>query len=121
MSSAFVYGTLMYPEVCAQWGRPLTLKSAELAATVRRRPAAQPPTPPLPASPLQVLRALINRVPRTEPAAIHGYQRYRIKGQVFPGAIKAAAAAAAGTEALVKGLVLFDLQPDELEVRRRGF
>ena len=80
--------------------------------------AAQPPTPPLSASPLQVLRALINRVPRTEPAAIHGYQRYRIKGQVFPGAIKAAAAA--GTEALVKGLVLFDLQPDELEVRRRG-
>jgi hypothetical protein len=41
--SAFVYGTLMFPEV---------------------------------------LQALINRVPRMEPAAIQGFQRYRIKGQV---------------------------------------
>jgi hypothetical protein len=86
--------------------------------------ASRPPrraATPLSASPplcLQVLRALINRVPRTEPAAIHGYQRYRIKGQVFPGAIKVPAVA--GTEAQVKGLVLFDLQLDELEVRRTG-
>ncbi len=30
----------------------------------------------------QVLKALINRVPRMEPAVVHGYQRYRIRGQV---------------------------------------
>lgn len=69
--SAFVYGTLMYPEV---------------------------------------LHALINRVPRMEPAAIHGYQRYRIKGQVFPGTLRSVA------DSQVKGLVLLDLQPQELEV-----
>ena len=78
------------------------------------RPLTRPRRPCL--SPYcQVLRALINRVPRMEPAAIHGYQRYRIKGQVFPGTIKAPAGV--GAEAQVKGLVLFDLQPDELEVR----
>lgn len=41
--SAFVYGTLMYP---------------------------------------QVLQALISRVPRMEPAVIHGYRRHCIRGQV---------------------------------------
>ncbi|EFN58718.1 hypothetical protein CHLNCDRAFT_140371 [Chlorella variabilis] len=69
--SAFVYGTLMYPEV---------------------------------------LNALINRVPKMEPAVILGYQRYRIRGQVFPGTIRSA------PDSQVAGMVLLDLQPDELEM-----
>lgn len=36
----------------------------------------------------EVLRALIGREPRSAPATITGYQRYRIKQQVFPGTIK---------------------------------
>ncbi|KAL4458037.1 hypothetical protein ABPG75_012902 [Micractinium tetrahymenae] len=59
----------------------------------------------------EVLTALIQRVPRMEPAIIHGYQRYRIRGQVFPGTIRSAAPGAQ-----VQGLVLFDLLPDELEM-----
>ncbi len=45
-----------------------------------------------------------------EPAVIHGFQRYRIRGQVFPGTIRSTAPGAQ-----VQGLVLFDLQPNELE------
>lgn len=59
----------------------------------------------------EVLTALIQRVPRMEPAVIQGYQRYRIRGQVFPGTIRSTAPGAQ-----VQGLVLFDLLPDELEV-----
>ncbi|KAL4432856.1 hypothetical protein ABPG77_008182 [Micractinium sp. CCAP 211/92] len=59
----------------------------------------------------EVLTALIQRVPRMEPAVIHGFQRYRIRGQVFPGTIRSTAPGAQ-----VQGLVLFDLQPNELEV-----
>lgn len=110
--SAFVYGTLMYP---------------------------------------QVLQALIRRVPRMEPAVIHGFQRHPIRGQVgcaaaacagaqgsahgaghgrrrrrgstrlalhcrsipqvFPGAVPASA------DSFVAGHVLFDLEPAEMEVR----
>ncbi|PRW18406.1 AIG2 [Chlorella sorokiniana] len=69
--SAFVYGTLQYP---------------------------------------QVLQALISRVPRMEPAVIRGYQRHSIRGQVFPGTVPAAA------DSCVSGLVLFDLQPAEMEI-----
>ena len=59
----------------------------------------------------EVLKALINRVPRMEPAAIHGYRRHRIRGQVFPGVVRAP-----GPDARVPGLLLFDLAPRELEV-----
>lgn len=59
----------------------------------------------------EVLKALIERVPRMEPAVIQGYQRYRIRDQVFPGTIRSSAPGAQ-----LQGLVLFDLQPAELEV-----
>lgn len=58
----------------------------------------------------EVLQALIERVPRSQAAVIHGYQRGRIRGQVFPGTVRASAAER------VRGLVLFDLRPEELEV-----
>jgi hypothetical protein len=34
----------------------------------------------------EVLNNLIGRVPRSAQATLKGYQRYAIKGQVFPGA-----------------------------------
>ncbi|PSC72734.1 AIG2 [Micractinium conductrix] len=58
----------------------------------------------------EVLSALISRVPRSEPALIRGYQRYAIRGQVFPGTVVSTA------DASVQGLVLFDLRPQELEM-----
>ncbi|KAI3435498.1 hypothetical protein D9Q98_001564 [Chlorella vulgaris] len=58
----------------------------------------------------EVLKALLaGRVPRHAPAQINGFQRYRIKNQVFPGTVKAA-------QSQVQGLCLFDLQQDELQV-----
>jgi hypothetical protein len=38
----------------------------------------------------EVLRLLIHRVPKSKPAALMGYQRHRVKGQVFPAIIPAA-------------------------------
>ena len=35
----------------------------------------------------EVLRLLIHRVPRSKPATLSGYQRYRVKGQVFPAIV----------------------------------
>lgn len=32
----------------------------------------------------EVVRVLINRVPTTRPATLHGYRRYRIKNAVYP-------------------------------------
>eukprot|EP00887_Chlorella_sp_A99_P001493 scaffold8.g1493.t1 len=58
----------------------------------------------------EVLKALIGREPRSAPATISGYQRFRIKQQVFPGTVR-------GTpDSQVRGLVLFDLRPDEMDM-----
>lgn len=58
----------------------------------------------------QVLQALLNRVPPSSKAVIHGFRRYNIRGQVFPGTIEA------GPDAAVRGLLLRDLTPDDLVV-----
>lgn len=72
MSTCFVYGTLMFPEV---------------------------------------LKALTGRVLHSEPAVIHNYRRYAIKNQVFPATVPSSTSADT-----VTGLVLFDLQPQDLEI-----
>lgn len=87
--SAFVYGTLMFPEV--SWLR------GELhggGGQVARQRLCTRHAVGLLHTPLQVLHALIDRVPRMEPAVIQGYQRYRIRGQVG-GASRAGGVAAA--------------------------
>lgn len=37
----------------------------------------------------EVLQALINRVPRSQPATVSGYRRYALRGQVFPATVPA--------------------------------
>jgi gamma-glutamylcyclotransferase (GGCT)/AIG2-like uncharacterized protein YtfP len=58
----------------------------------------------------QVLHALLNRVPSKSKAAIHGYKRYKIKGQVFPGVIPAT------PECKVEGVLLKELTPEDMVV-----
>jgi len=71
MSTCFVYGTLMFPEV---------------------------------------LKALTGRVPHSEPAMIHNYRRFAIRNQVFPATVPSTSADT------VTGLILYDLQPKDLEI-----
>lgn len=58
----------------------------------------------------EVLKALTGRVPHNEPGIVSGFRRYRIKGQVFPATIPST------PDSTVKGLILFDLLPKELEI-----
>ncbi|KAG2447215.1 hypothetical protein HYH02_007955 [Chlamydomonas schloesseri] len=58
----------------------------------------------------EVLRLLIKRVPRTRPATLAGYTRYKVKGQVFPAIVPST------SECKVEGKVLLDLSDKELEV-----
>ena len=37
----------------------------------------------------EVLKLLIKRVPKAKPAALSGYTRYKVKGQVFPAIVPA--------------------------------
>jgi gamma-glutamylcyclotransferase (GGCT)/AIG2-like uncharacterized protein YtfP len=56
-----------------------------------------------------VLHALIGRTPRQQHAALPGYRRLGIRDQVFPGIMPS-------IDEEVRGLVLFDLLPEELAV-----
>lgn len=56
----------------------------------------------------QVLYALLKRVPSRCKASIHGFKRYNIKGQVFPGVIKAS------PECKVEGVLLRELTPEDM-------
>jgi len=58
----------------------------------------------------EVLKLLIKRVPRSAPASITGFSRHRVKNQVFPAIIPAAASSR------VQGKVLLDLTEKELHV-----
>ncbi|GLC34994.1 hypothetical protein PLESTM_000262800 [Pleodorina starrii] len=58
----------------------------------------------------EVVRVLIKRVPPSKPAALKGYTRYKVKGQVFPAIVPSTA------EAKVEGKVLLDLSDKELEI-----
>lgn len=58
----------------------------------------------------EVLRALIKRVPEHQKAIIHGFQRYGIRGQVFPAIIHSS------SQAAVQGILLYRLTPDEMDV-----
>lgn len=104
--SCFVYGTLMFPEVSPHASSLEGCDIQQQASSLpnRRRRRSRP-------TQMQVLQALINRVPRHEPASIQGFSRHRIRGQVFPGTVRSQESASS-----VQGLVLFELQPRELEV-----
>ena len=54
-----------------------------------------------------VMRAVIGRVPRSEPAELHGYRRYRLRGKVYPAVVPEP-----GTT--VAGRVYHDLTPAEI-------
>jgi hypothetical protein len=56
----------------------------------------------------QVLHAILDRVPSNSKAVIHGFKRYNIRGQVFPGVI------AAAPECKVEGVLLRALTPEEM-------
>ncbi|EFJ46914.1 hypothetical protein VOLCADRAFT_105355 [Volvox carteri f. nagariensis] len=58
----------------------------------------------------EVVKVLIKRVPTSKPAALKGYTRYKVKGQVFPAIVPSTA------ESKVEGKVLLDLSDKELEV-----
>ncbi|GIL67020.1 hypothetical protein Vafri_20410 [Volvox africanus] len=58
----------------------------------------------------EVVKVLIKRVPTSKPAALKGYTRYQVKGQVFPAIVPSTA------ESKVQGKVLMDLSDKELEV-----
>lgn len=58
----------------------------------------------------QVLHAILNRVPSSCKASIHGFKRYNIKGQVFPAIIKAS------PECKVQGLLIQELTPEDMVV-----
>jgi gamma-glutamylcyclotransferase (GGCT)/AIG2-like uncharacterized protein YtfP len=58
----------------------------------------------------QVLHALLNRVPSNSKAVIHGFQRFNIKGQVFPGVIASTA------DSKVEGVLLRELTPEDMVV-----
>lgn len=58
----------------------------------------------------EVVQLLIHRVPRSKPAALSGYQRYRVKEQVFPAIIPCA------PTSKVQGMVLLDLSDRELKI-----
>ena len=57
-----------------------------------------------------VLKVLLNRVPTNSTAAIHGFRRYSIKGQVFPGVIQST------PESQVQGVLLKGLTPEDMVV-----
>lgn len=58
----------------------------------------------------QVLQALLNRVPSSCKACIHGFKRYNIKGQLFPAVIKAS------PDCKVEGVLLRELTPEDMIV-----
>lgn len=62
----------------------------------------------------EVLRLLLRRVPPSRAARVQGLRRCRVRGQVFPAVV----AAAAGDEegAGVRGRVLLGLTPREVEI-----
>jgi gamma-glutamylcyclotransferase (GGCT)/AIG2-like uncharacterized protein YtfP len=60
----------------------------------------------------EVLRLLLRRVPASRAAAVQGLRRCRVRGQVFPAVV----AAAADDAASVRGRVLLGLTPREVEI-----
>lgn len=60
----------------------------------------------------EVVRLLLKRVPPSRPATLSGHRRHAIKGQVFPAIVPVPTPA----EASVKGKVLMELTPKELEI-----
>ena len=57
----------------------------------------------------EVLRVLLRRVPRMRSATIRGFRRYGLLERPYP-------AVCADAEGVVKGEIIFDLEPSEAEV-----
>lgn len=47
----------------------------------------------------EVLTALIGRVPRHQPATVHGFKRFALRGQVFPAMVPGPADSKVGARA----------------------
>jgi hypothetical protein len=62
----------------------------------------------------EVVRLLLKRVPPSKPATLAGHRRHAVKGQVFPAIVPAPAPAS------VRGKVLLQLTPRELEILDGG-
>lgn len=56
----------------------------------------------------EVIEALTGRVPESIPAILHGYVRYTVAGQVYPGIVK-------HRDSSVEGLLYTGITPEELE------
>lgn len=62
----------------------------------------------------EVLRLLLRRVPASRAARVQGLRRCRVRGQVFPAVVPAAAGADDASS--VRGRVLLGLTPREVEI-----
>jgi gamma-glutamylcyclotransferase (GGCT)/AIG2-like uncharacterized protein YtfP len=54
----------------------------------------------------EIVHAVMGRVPASQPAVLHGYARYTVKQQVYPGVIEQKGA-------VVDGALYRGMQPDE--------
>lgn len=54
----------------------------------------------------EIVHAVVGRVPASQPAALHGYARYTVKQQVYPGVIEQEGA-------VIEGAIYRGMHPDE--------
>jgi hypothetical protein len=56
-----------------------------------------------------ILRSLLNRVPSSTPALLHGYKRFAVQTRKYPAIIPA-------DEAVTDGLLLHDITSREMQI-----